>query len=256
MSAPAGVAAALELGRAIRSGPRRALGLYLVPGYPDWPTSVAAVRAAVAAGVAFVEFPVIAAPTWSPRTGPVIARALGHLLAHPDAAGRRDWLAAAGPRVAVVYESAWPAPDQWRIPAEGAAGLLLEHSAPAPEAWAAAAAGHGAFLVPALRAGAPGLTPGERDVLGHGAGFVYLAMGARTGQWDAGPGQVAAKLAAVAAERPDLPVCCAFGLSSPADLERLPPGCDGAIVGSAALEHLERGLDRFTGWLHAMLAAA
>jgi tryptophan synthase alpha subunit len=246
--------------RARRAAGRRAFGIYLVPGFPDWPASLAAVRAAVAAGVTFVEFPVIAEPVWSGRTGPVIAEALGRAVAQPDERARREWLAEIELGVAVVYESAWPSPGEWRIPDEGAAGLLLEHDVEDLAAYAKIAADHGTCLIPAVSAPdsartGPALSGPERTAVALGEGFVYLAMGSRTGRLDARVPQVAAKAAAVTAERPELPVCCAFGLSTPEDVRRMPPECDGLIVGSEALRRLSHGQDEFRDWLAGMLAA-
>lgn len=239
-----------------RASGRRAFGIYLIPGFPDWPTSIAAVGAAAEMGVTFVEFPVISEPGWSDRTGSLIATALGDVLTRPDRAARRAWLSEVGIGVGIVYRSGWPAPGEWTMDGEETAGLLLEHDVADIAAYARVADSRGTCLIPAVDATRAGLSHAERMALGVGGGFVYAAMGRRTGFLDAAGAQVAAAAAAVRSERPDLPVCCAFGLSTPEDVKRVASECDGVVVGSAALESLSRGLDQFRGWLDGMLAAA
>jgi tryptophan synthase alpha subunit len=53
-----------------------------------------------------------------------------------------------------------------------------------------------------------------------------------------------------------IPVCAAFGISTPADVATVRrAGCDGLIIGSAALEALERGPDFFAYWLDGIKTA-
>lgn len=234
-----------------------ALGIYLIPGFPDWATSLLAVRAAVRLGVDFVEFPVIRDPDWSPRTGSVIAAALRHSLqARVDSVRWSAWAAETPCSVGVVYRSAWPGPQNWRPPLElpDTTGALLLEMSGDDAAYAAATTLPVIATVDGTQAG---LTAAERQSLRHGGGFVYAALAQRTG--DPGADTLgAAKSAAIQAARPDLPVCCAFGITSADDVMQLRDSrtCDGAIVGTAALLQLADGIDTFTSWLADLLAAA
>jgi hypothetical protein len=238
------------------------LGLYLIPGWPSWEASEAALDAALEAGVAFVEFPVVADGGWSPRTGSLIAEALEH--AGPEL---REW----SPRVAawvertpkavgILYGGAWPAPDRWAAPREAldaSSALLFEDD---PEAWvehAEQASSWGSALVCAVSGMRPELGEDDRRLLAAGGGFVYVSLGTQTGDRSATPEAMRAKVDAVRAARPDLPVFCAFGLREPADVRevREATGCDGVIVGTGALEVLRDRPDEFASWVAAMASA-
>jgi tryptophan synthase alpha subunit len=238
------------------------LGLYLVPGWPDWETSEAALDAAVRAGVAFVEFPVVGDGGWSPRTGALIAEALEH--AGPElrswSARVEAWIARAPHPVGIVYGGTWPEPARWTAPGEALAAssaLLFEDD---PDAWtehARQAEAWGSALVCAVSGMTPELSDEDRRLLAAGGGFVYVSLGTQTGDRSATPEAMRAKVEAVRAARPDLPVFCAFGLREPEDVRevREATGCDGTIVGTGALEVLSERPGEFAGWLDAMVAA-
>lgn len=237
-----------------------AVGIYLVPGFPDWDTSTEALRLCRGQGVDFIEFPAMCDPRWSPRTGPVVARALRDAEPYSQAKATA-WLLHAPVRVAIVYPAAWPSPDVWSAPSPlraGTCGYLFETDPPDVAPYALAAAEDGAVIIPAVDATAPGLSDGDRRVLSHGGGFVYASLGPKTGSRAASPDDLRRKQAQVAAVRPDLPVCAAFGISQPADVEELrgTGGCSGVIIGSAALAKLGEGMTVFTGWLKEIVTAA
>jgi len=237
-----------------------AVGIYLVPGFPDWDTSTEALRLCRGQGVDFIEFPAMLDPRWSPRTGSVVARALRDAEPYSQAKATA-WLLHAPVRVAIVYPSAWPSPDVWSAPSplrDGTCGYLFETDPPDVAPYALAAAEDGAVIIPAVDATAPGLSDGDRRVISHGGGFVYASLGPKTGSRAASPADLRRKQAQVAAVRPDLPVCAAFGISQPADVEELrgTGGCNGVIIGSAALAKLGEGMTAFTGWLKEIVTAA
>lgn len=237
-----------------------AVGIYLVPGFPDWDTSTEALRLCRGQGVDFIEFPAMCDPRWSPRTGSVVARALRDAEPYSQAKATA-WLLHAPVRVAIVYPSAWPSPDVWSAPSplrDGTCGYLFETDPPDVAPYALAAAEDGAVIIPAVDATAPGLSDGDRRVISHGGGFVYASLGPKTGSRAASPADLRRKQAQVAAVRPDLPVCAAFGISQPADVEELrgTGGCSGVIIGSAALAKLGEGMTAFTGWLKEIVTAA
>ena len=237
-----------------------AVGIYLVPGFPDWDTSTEALRLCRGQGVDFIEFPAMCDPRWSPRTGSVVARALRDAEPYSQAKATA-WLLHAPVRVAIVYPSAWPSPDVWSAPSplrDGTCGYLFETDPPDVAPYALAAAEDGAVIIPAVDATAPGLSDGDRRVISHGGGFVYASLGPKTGSRAASPADLQRKQAQVAAVRPDLPVCAAFGISQPADVEELrgTGGCSGVIIGSAALAKLGEGMTAFTGWLKEIVTAA
>jgi hypothetical protein len=255
-----------DLRTAARAPARRGrlgFGLYLVPGFPSWEHSLAAVRAAVAAGVDFIEFPIIRRIELSASTGGVVAGALtaaGTDELDPDCAGLSGWLAEVPVPVGVVYRSAWPEPDDLRAPAElvrRCAGLVCEHDATPIAAFADRARRSGTALVPTVRADPKPVTSSESDTLRCGDGFVYLALSSTTGSTGSIGPTLADRIEAIRGTRPDLPVYAAFGIRNADDVAAVAQqGADGFIVGSRALDLLRTGgLDAFTGWLDHMLAA-
>ena len=237
-----------------------AVGIYLVPGFPSWDASLEALRLCVRHEVDFIEFPVVSDPDWSPRTGQLLARALRD--AEPGSEAQRvEWLLRAPVRVAVVYGSAWPSPAAWSAPPSlraGVSGYLFESDPPDITDYALAAADDGAVVIPAVSATAAGLSDADRRVISRGGGFVYASLGPNTGTRAASLTDLQRKRAEVQALRADLPVCAAFGISEPADVEELrgSGGCDGVIIGTAAVARLESGTSAFAGWLKGIMTAA
>ena len=237
-----------------------AVGIYLVPGFPSWSASLEALTLCVRHGVDFIEFPAISDASWSPRTGPLIARALRD--AEPGSETRwLEWLLHAPVRVAIVYGSVWPAPGVWSAPPSrraGVSGYLFETDPPDVTDYALAAAEDSAVVIPAVDATAAGLSDGDRRVITRGGGFVYASLGPNTGARAASLTDLQRKRAEVQAIRPDLPVCAAFGINEPADVEELrgSGGCDGVIIGTAAVARLVAGTPAFAGWLKGIMAAA
>lgn len=235
-----------------------AVGIYLIPGFPSWSASLAALRLCVRHHVDFIEFPAISDPQWSARTGGLLARALRD--AEPGTEAQRlEWLSHAPVRVAIVYGSAWPSPAVWSAPPSsraGVSGYLFETDPPDVTDFALAAAEDGAVVIPAVDATAAGLSDGDRRVISRGGGFVYASLGPSTGTRAASLTDLTRKRAEIGAFRPDLPVCAAFGISEPADVEELRGSCDGVIIGTAAVARLEEGTSAFAGWLKGIMAAA
>ncbi|MFI0446676.1 tryptophan synthase subunit alpha [Actinomadura sp. 6N118] len=237
-----------------------AVGIYLVPGFPDWNTSLEALDLCVSHEVDFIEFPAVSDPQWSPRTGPMIARALRDAEPYSEAEATA-WLLRAPVRVAVVYGSAWPSPATWSAPPPlraGVSGYLFETDPPDLAPYALAAAEEGAVIIPAVDATAAGLSDGDRHLISRGGGFVYASLGPETGTRAASPADLQRKRAEVQSFRPDLPVCAAFGINRTADVEELrgSGGCDGIIIGSAALAKLDEGMPAFSGWLKEIVTAS
>jgi tryptophan synthase alpha subunit len=237
-----------------------AVGIYLVPGFPSWSASLDALSLCVRHDVDFIEFPAISDPQWSPRTGQLIARALRD--AEPGSEAQRlEWLLRAPVRVAIVYGSAWPSPAAWSAPFSlrtGVSGYLFETDPPDITDYALAAAEDGAVVIPAVDATAAGLSDADRRVINRGGGFESASLGPNTGTRAASLTDLQRKRAEVRSIRPDLPVCAAFGISAPADVEELrgSGGCDGVIIGTAAVAALEAGTSAFAGWLKGIMAAA
>jgi tryptophan synthase alpha subunit len=212
-------------------------------------------------GVALIEEPVGgSSATATSRTGPLIRRALSYSTRWSTF----DWNVLSQPhprRVAIAYEDAWPAPGGWRLSqAETAAfdGVLLEPNVSDQHAYAKAATQLGMTLIPSVSALAPTATEMTADELDVGGGFIYLALGQQTGRIDVSLSDVALWHAKLKVLRPELPVFCAFGIRTAAQvvaLRRL-GCCDGVIIGSGALEALQRGTDHFEFWLASIMHAA
>ncbi|HEY2667348.1 MAG TPA: tryptophan synthase subunit alpha [Actinomycetota bacterium] len=241
---------------AAKAADRLALGLYLIPGQPDWETSLLAARETSARGVDFVEFPIIAGPGWSARTGSAIAGCLSASLpgicSWSEAV--EEWLSAIPVGVGVVYASAWPEPDRWMADLrfrDHAAGLLLEPDVGDWNAYADEAVRQATPLVPTVDGCAECGREAVCDRLVRGSGFAYVSMGTRTGDRSADPRILNRQIAVINACRPELPVCCAFGIRGAADIAALRSlcPCDGVVVGTAAIEELQRGIEPFRRWL-------
>lgn len=240
---------------------RLGFGLYLIPGYPSWAASVDAVRAAVAHGVDFIEFPILRSRTFSARTGGPVADALAQAhadLLDPSSPALHRWLDEIPMPVGVVYESAWPTLADCRISnslADRCAGLICEHDTNPFQGHAKHAQAWGTPLVATIRAAPDTVDSHELDVLEHGGGFVYLALSSATGERGSIDETVAGKIRAVRGYRADLPVYAAFGIRTPDDAAAVAAvGADGFIVGSHALRLLgSDGLDAYEHWLHSMI---
>ena len=217
---------------------------YLPVGYPDVPTSIAAMTAMVDAGVDVVE---VGLPYSDPlMDGPVIQRAAEGALA-------------AGTRVDDVFTACRAVADTgtpalvmtyWNpvlrrgvdtfardLAASGAAGLITPDLIPDEAAeWIAASDAYGldrVFLV------APSSTP-ERLARATAAsrGFIYAAslMGV-TGTRES-LGSAAESLVARTREVTDLPVCVGLGVSNGEQAAAVGEFADGVIVGSALVRTL------------------
>jgi tryptophan synthase alpha subunit len=241
---------------------RAIVGLYLIPGFPDWAASSEALAAALKAGVDFVEFPIIGRKSWSPRTGSVIARALEYALDGSSLTASRAaaWLGTASRSVGVVYRDSWPEADEWEAPNELLAlvsALLLEADVDW-EAYATQAQEWAVPLVPTFDGRNGSLSGEERARLDLGDVFAYLSLGSQTGSRDERLEEARAKTMTLKDERPNLPVCAAFGIASASDarevLEKV--GCDGVVIGTAALAALEEGLPQYKSWLRSVVRAA
>jgi tryptophan synthase alpha subunit len=237
-----------------------AVGIYLVPGFPSWSASMDALSLCVSHGVDFIEYPAVSEPRWSPRTGQTIAQAIRKAEPYSEAE-QLAWLLRAPVRVAVVYGSAWPSPTAWSAPPPlraGVSGYLFETDPPDLTDYALAAAGDGAVIIPAVDATAAGLSDADQHLIRLGGGFVYASLGPETGTRAASLTDLQRKREEVRSVRPDLPVCAAFGISQAADVEELRDsgGCDGVIIGTAALAKLEEGTAAFSVWLKDIVAAA
>ncbi|MBB4912713.1 tryptophan synthase subunit alpha [Actinophytocola algeriensis] len=252
-----------DLASAPRLRHRLGFGLYLIPGYPTWEASVDAVRAAVTQDVDFIEFPILRDRTFSARTGGPVAAALAK--AHPDlldlaSPALYEWLDEIPAPVGVVYESAWPALDDCRIPhtlADRCAGLICEHNATPFQGHARHARVWRTPLVATIRATPDTVDAHDIDVLEHGGGFIYLALSGTTGERGSIDDSVARKIRAARDYRADLPVYAAFGIRTPDDVAAVAAaGADGFIVGSHALHLLGTGgLGAYEHWLRSMTTA-
>lgn len=245
-----------------RASNRLALGLFLVPGYPDWPTSRAARDMAQDAGVDFIEYPVCGAGAPSERTGTAVAEALGHLGADAYETSARyiEWINGLQAGVAVVYEAAWPTPKRWTVDVGALAparALLLEWTPGDLAARADAARTMAKPLIPALSAADEIQDTFTERLALLRPPFVYVSLGEKTGHRTASFSDLAGTVARLRAAGCASALFAAFGLGNPQDISSVArAGADGAIVGSHALAVLAEGLDPFRKWLRELCAAA
>lgn len=237
-------------------------GLYLIPGYPSWQTSLDALSLAVASGVDFVEIPIMARAGFSPSTGPVIRDAIQRVDgADLDPNGVRfdQWFSEVPVPVGVVYGPSWPSPERWVPPVELArrcAGLLCEFEPTPVSRFAATASALGTSIIPTLRSSPVSLSPVERELLADGGFFVYMALADKTGGVARFGSDVPHKVRYVRQWRPELPIFAAFGISQPVHVKAAAYlGFDGFVVGSHALRLLEGDLESYRRWLREMSEA-
>ncbi len=247
---------------------RAALVVYLMAGYPDRETSLAALHAVADAGADVIELGV---PFGDPvADGPVIAEAAK--VAREGGFGLAETIGLAAEFIASRAAGRHPAPPvalmtylnplmRFGLPraaaalAEaGVAGVIVPDMPPDSAApWLAATAAAGApetvFLV------APTSTP-ERlaTVAASASGFVYaVSTTGITGE----RAELAAGLEAFVArvrEATTLPVAVGFGISEPAQAAEVARMADGVVVGSAVVRR--QGDPRAVGEFVAALAEA
>ncbi|MFV0427567.1 MAG: tryptophan synthase subunit alpha [Beutenbergiaceae bacterium] len=236
-----------------RSQGRAALVVYLPVGFPDVETSIAAAKAAVAAGADIVELGL--AYSDPGMDGPLIAAAAQQALAAGvrtvDVLSAVEQVAATG--AATLVMTYYNPVLRYGVPAfardlasAGGAGLITPDLIPdEAAAWTQAADNHDldkVFLV------APSSTT-ERLARTASAcrGFVYAAStmgvtGMRASVGD-GAGELVARTRAVGADR----VCVGLGVSTGAQAAQVAGYADGVIVGSAVVRALsDGGIDAVT----------
>jgi tryptophan synthase alpha chain len=227
-----------------RAEGRAALIGYLPVGFPDVPTSIAAMQAMVAGGVDIVE---IGLPYSDPlMDGPVIQRATEIALAGGTRtadvfAAVRGVVEAGAPALVMTY---WNLVDRYGVErfaadlaAAGGSGLITPDLIPDEGAeWLRASAAHGldrVFLV-ALT------STDERLALTARAarGFVYaVSLMGVTGERTAVGGGARALVARTRAFT-ETPVCVGLGVSNGAQAAEVAAFADGVIVGSAFVRAL------------------
>ncbi|MEV0380439.1 tryptophan synthase subunit alpha [Nonomuraea sp. NPDC050643] len=227
--------------RAGREG-RAALIGYLPAGYPDVPTSVAAMRAMVAGGVDVVE--VGLAYSDPLMDGPVIQRATEAALAGgaTPADGFTAVRALSGvPALVMTY---WTLVDRYGVErfaadlvAAGGAGLITPDLIPDEAAhWHAVADRHGLDRVHLI---APTSSRERIELAARSSrGFLYAAslMGV-TGEREA-VSAGARDLVTRAREVADLPVCVGLGVGDGTQAAEVARFADGVIVGTAFVRAL------------------
>jgi tryptophan synthase alpha chain len=231
---------------AARRAGRAALIGYLPVGFPDVATSIAAMRAMVAAGVDVVE---VGVPYSGPlMDGPVIQHAVEAALRAGtrtrDALLAVREISASAPAVVMTY---WNPVDRYGVPrfaadlaAAGGAGLITPDLIPDEGSdWIAAADQHGldkVFLV------APSSTDERLAATARACrGFVYAAStmgvtGVRASVGHAAEALVARTRAVAGPGCP--PVCVGLGVSTAEQAAQVAAFADGVIVGSAFVRAL------------------
>jgi tryptophan synthase alpha chain len=227
-----------------RAEGRAALIAYLPVGFPDVPTSVAAMQALVEGGADIVE---VGIPYSDPlMDGPVIQHAVEAALRHGtrsrDVFTATAAVAAAGaPALVMTY---WNIVDRYGVQrfaedlaARGGAGLITPDLIPDEAAeWLDAARRHDldhVFLV------APSSTDARLAATARACrGFVYAAstMGVTGTRSTVGAGAQA--LVERTRAFTDLPICVGLGVSDAAQAAEVAGFADGVIVGSAFVRAL------------------
>lgn len=229
-----------------RAEGRAALVCYLPVGYPDVPTSLAAVIAAAESGADIIELGI--AYSDPVMDGPTVAGAVDTALRLgvrvSDAFETAAALSARVPEVSVLFMTYWnPVARQGvdsfatRAAAAGVSGVITPDLLPDDaEDWLAASTAHGlerVFIV------APS-SPDERLALAAGAstGFVYAAstMGVTGARSEVAPAAQGLVRRARDAGAPR--VCVGLGVSNGEQAAQVGSYADGVIVGSAMVSAL------------------
>jgi tryptophan synthase alpha chain len=219
---------------------------FLPAGYPDLPTTAAALVAADAAGAACIE---VGFPFSDPiADGPVIQEAFTAALAKKLTVAqifttiRAVHGKLAAPLVAMVSYSIvfrhGPALFIAEAAAAGFSGLIIP-DLPPPEADKVCALTRAARLETILLI-APTTSPERRkEIVRLCSGFVYyLSVSGVTGERDALPAGLAQTVQEIKAMT-DLPVCVGFGLHRREQIVELAKCADGAVVGSAIVRRIK-----------------
>jgi len=227
-------------------GKRAALMPYLMGGYPDLETSLAAAEAAADAGADLIELGI---PFSDPLAdGPVIhaagTRALAAGATPHGVLGACEKLAGRIPVVLMVYVNVVLAggADQFarRAAGAGAAGLIVP-DLPHDEAGELRAAcdAEGLALIPLV---APTTTPERMTDIGTDArGFVYaVSLTGTTGERDELPPELPGLVDRVHGAT-DLPVAVGFGISTDEQVGAVADIADGVIVGSRVVRAAGEG---------------
>jgi tryptophan synthase alpha chain len=242
-------------------GKRAALMPYLMGGFPDLDTSLAAGLAAADAGADLIELGI---PFSDPLAdGPVIHAAATDALAAGatphGVLGTCERLAGRVPVVLMVYANivltAGASAFAMRAAAAGASGLIVP-DLPHDEAGELrdACDSEGLALVPLV---APTTTPERIAAIGADArGFVYtVSLTGTTGERDELPPGLADTVERVRAST-DVPVAVGFGISTPEQARTVAEVADGVIVGSRVVRAAGEGGAEAVGSVVAELAAA
>jgi tryptophan synthase alpha chain len=240
------------------NGKRAALMPYLMGGFPDPDTSLAACLAAADAGADLLELGV---PFSDPLAdGPTVhaaaTAALDAGVTPSDVLGVCEWLSERLPVVLMVYANlALHETFVERAVAAGASGLIvpdLPHDEAAP--LRSACDERGLALVPLV---APTTTPERVAAIAADArGFVYtVSLTGTTGERARLPRGLAGTVARVR-ESASVPVAVGFGISTPAHARAVADVADGVIVGSRVVRACAEGGPRAVGELVGELAAA
>jgi tryptophan synthase alpha chain len=240
---------------------RAALMPYLMGGFPDLETSLAAGLAAAGAGADLIELGI---PFSDPLAdGPVIHAAATDALAAGatphGVLGTCERLAARVPVVLMVYANivltAGASAFAMRAAAAGASGLIVP-DLPHGEAGELREAcdSEGLALVPLV---APTTTPERIAAIGADArGFVYtVSLTGTTGERDELPPGLADTVERVRAST-EVPVAVGFGISTPEQARTVAEVADGVIVGSRVVRAAGEGGAPAVGSLVAELAGA
>ena len=242
-------------------GKLAALMPYLMGGFPDVDSSLAAGEAAAAAGADLIELGI---PFSDPLAdGPVIhdaaTRALAAGATPHGVLGVCERLSAHVPVVLMVYANvvlaAGPEAFALRAAAAGAAGLIVPDM-PHDEAAELrdACDEEGLALVPLV---APTSTPERvREIGADARGFVYaVSLTGTTGERTALPDDLAAAVARVR-EATEVPVAVGFGISTGDQARVVAELADGVIVGSRIVRAAGEGGPAAVGAVVQELAAA
>jgi tryptophan synthase alpha chain len=243
------------------NGKRAALMPYLMGGYPDLDTSLAAGLAAADSGADLIELGI---PFSDPLAdGPVIHAAATEALAAGvtphGVLGMCEGLAARVPVVLMVYANivltAGASAFALRAAAAGASGLIVP-DLPHDEAGEVRAAcdAEGLALVPLV---APTTTPERIAEIGADArGFVYtVSLTGTTGERDTLPDGLAQTVERVRAST-SVPVAVGFGISTPEHARAVAEIADGVIVGTRIVRAAGEGGADAVGSVVEELAAA
>lgn len=234
------------------------VGVFLILGYPSIQESLRALEVLERLGITVFETAVPVTRDWSSHANAVIKEA--HLCADSNSVTRTDVLqtfSALRPNLYILYRDTYVSlgSELFEEMSEKADTVLLEWDQLDTQKVRRSAHKWGISV-------AQSVSPFMREAdfafaVRTAEDLVYLTASDRTGGKILPMYELERAIDCIKGIR-DIPVWCGFGIKDPEDVRRIGaiPGCDGVVVGTAALRAQAFGVQAFEGFIASLVQAA